>query len=551
MSNDWFYRLPGASEELGPLPFDELRRLGAAGDLPRNALIRMGDGAWKVSGSVDVLWEADPTVAHLDSLEEVTSLDDLGISLVDETPASPPKSDEPVESVATVETPVDPAPASDPEMFTSLDDLGLNIVDETPADDSPGSLDDLGLNLVSEADSPPVRMQRVVSRVLADDEWHDPDAFFIEHAGEAKPRENDESRLDELQDLLDTTPTDLDEEDDEGATIPRRPSTPAKPTPKKPAPQGQYFVKVDGSPHGPIDFPTLRKWAEEGRVIEEDEIQLPGADIWIPASALAALFEGIAPEGAAASKPAPPKPAPAKPEPPSAAVPKPETPLPPIDPDPEPEPPSAPEPSLPPPGAPVAAAPAPPPPTPAFTPPKPVTPPKPAAKPTKPKKVKGASGGGIGDLLGSLTGGAGPVAIGILALVGLYFGWQYMPSFGSDGDADTYRTLIAHYQKSLELRAAGGTGWDGFANAAISDVDAITEKLVKTASSKEPEKQRMLWAARDHLKSILSNPGAATDSEDDVRFRGYMTFVRQVVAKDDPEVPPVPQPAAGGDGGGS
>ena len=91
-------------------------------------------------------------------------------------------------------------------------------------------------------------------------------------------------------------------------------------------------------------------------------------------------------------------------------------------------------------------------------------------------------------------------------------------------------------EQSINIRKAGGAGWDAFAGPASADVDKIVEDLEKTASAKEPEKQRMLWAARDHLKKILGTPGDV-NSPDDQKFRQYMEYARSKIGGSVPEVP--------------
>lgn len=556
MSNDWYYRLPGDSAENGPVPFDDLQQLGASGELPRNSLVREGTGAWRVASSLVALWEASAEVAT-STLEQPVAAELVPAeSVATESVPAEPDVDEPEPEYETANSLDDLQLASDdepePTEASSLDDLDLKLVDESPEDSGEASLDDLGMRLVDEADSPPVRMQRRISRVVSEDEWTDPDAFRVEHVA---PQQDDTDRSaidDDLKELA-------------GAAFAG--SDVAEEVPEKADPGGEYFVKVDGTPHGPIDFPTLRTWAEEGRVIEEDEIKLPGADIWLPASALAILFEGISPA--------------ATPEPkslvPSAASVSPiNAPTPPATPEPAP----ANEPAAAPANAAAAAAlssmtPPPPTSTPAPATPAPAmsAPPAmssgpaamggsshpafsaPASTPAKkPKKAKIASGPGIGsaiaEFFGSLmpSGGGGsstsPVIIGVLVVVALVLGWIYMPGF--DGDGGTYETLIAHYTKSVQIRQDGGNGWDGFASDAAAEVQAIHEELKKTASAKEPEKQRMLWAS-DAMVKLLNDKKLDVNSERDKDIRAFMAFAREKIG--DESLPPVPLWGADGDEG--
>lgn len=112
-----------------------------------------------------------------------------------------------------------------------------------------------------------------------------------------------------------------------------------------------------------------------------------------------------------------------------------------------------------------------------------------------------------------------PKAIGslcMLALVVLFFGWQYLPKSRS-ADINRYQVL-KQLLEEIQTKRTSAPGELAAVEQKLATVGRqIAEELKRTASPHEPAKQYLLWAARDEAPRLLE-AGLAKESQAEKNF---------------------------------
>jgi F0F1-type ATP synthase membrane subunit b/b' len=112
-----------------------------------------------------------------------------------------------------------------------------------------------------------------------------------------------------------------------------------------------------------------------------------------------------------------------------------------------------------------------------------------------------------------------PKAIGslcMLALVMLFFGWQYLPKSRS-ADINRYQVL-KQLLEEIQTKRTSAPGELAAVEQKLATVGRqIAEELKRTASPHEPAKQYLLWAARDEAPRLLE-AGLAKESQAEKNF---------------------------------
>lgn len=152
---------------------------------------------------------------------------------------------------------------------------------------------------------------------------------------------------------------------------------------------------------------------------------------------------------------------------------------------------------------------------------------RPAATP-KPRKTKAASSGRspIVEFLTSPTGlGVVGAAVVVAALV---FAGPLL--LGGD-DREMYEKVNAFYTEFQQLRTknASPAEWQSLQTRFDQELAPLTDKLEKTASSKAPVKQHLLWALRDFAPKMLSGARIEPDTKPEVEFQRHLAFLKDAI----------------------
>jgi F0F1-type ATP synthase membrane subunit b/b' len=112
-----------------------------------------------------------------------------------------------------------------------------------------------------------------------------------------------------------------------------------------------------------------------------------------------------------------------------------------------------------------------------------------------------------------------PKAIGslcVLALIMLFFGWQYLPKSRA-ADINRYQVL-KQLLDEIQTKRTSAPGELAAVEQKLATVGRqIAEELKRTASPHEPAKQFLLWAARDEAPRVLE-AGLAKESQAEKNF---------------------------------
>lgn len=173
---------------------------------------------------------------------------------------------------------------------------------------------------------------------------------------------------------------------------------------------------------------------------------------------------------------------------------------------------------------------------------------RPAPKPT-PSRRSSSSSSSLSESLEFLKNPQALGAMGVLALLLLFVGWQYLPQ-NSAADVKRFHEL-KHIVDEIKVKRSGNsTDFAALATQAERVSKAITADLAKKASRDNPVKLSLLWAARDELPRVLSElkkaPAAPGKAEDNFVAR-LRDAAQQLGLKDWgglPAPPPAPEIAA-------
>ena len=140
-------------------------------------------------------------------------------------------------------------------------------------------------------------------------------------------------------------------------------------------------------------------------------------------------------------------------------------------------------------------------------------------------------------------------AVGVLALLLLFVGWQYLPK-NSAADIKHFHEL-KHIVDEIKVKRSGNsTDFAALATQGERVSKAITADLAKKASRDNPVQQSLLWAARDELPRVLAGLKAspAIPSKAEENFVGRLRDAAQQLGLKDrgglPAPPPVPEIAS-------
>ncbi len=138
------------------------------------------------------------------------------------------------------------------------------------------------------------------------------------------------------------------------------------------------------------------------------------------------------------------------------------------------------------------------------------------ARPAPKKKVAAERPEWLDDAIEGLKSPKALVAVGLLALVGIYFSLGFLPaSTGSDRQLQTrLEEVLATVKKLRETKAPAGE-WEALAQATAKEYPKdFVDKLQSSASRKYPYKQLHLWCVRDRLQKMISNSRTKVSHEE-------------------------------------
>lgn len=146
----------------------------------------------------------------------------------------------------------------------------------------------------------------------------------------------------------------------------------------------------------------------------------------------------------------------------------------------------------------------------------------------------------------SIKSPKGLAAVGLLLLVGLFFGWGYLPgSSGADRAVQgKLEELLITVEKLRDTKAAPSE-WDALAQKAKTDFPpTFVSQLNSTATSKYPHRKYHLWCIRDRLPSMLTKSRTKISSEE-MDFKNNLWAAAQIL-KYPTKLSPPPEVASAG-----
>ena len=106
-----------------------------------------------------------------------------------------------------------------------------------------------------------------------------------------------------------------------------------------------------------------------------------------------------------------------------------------------------------------------------------------------------------------------------------------------DRDREIYDGYIAIWREIESFRSGETQAalWDAFAEEKLAELESVVGELEADASPDEPNKQHLLWAARDYLVPLLEGKAGVSDD----KLREHMDRVRGRLQRDGFDVEPL------------
>jgi hypothetical protein len=150
-----------------------------------------------------------------------------------------------------------------------------------------------------------------------------------------------------------------------------------------------------------------------------------------------------------------------------------------------------------------------------------------AGKPASPPLVPSAKGRGLGRFLnGNWDVGA---AVGAWLVCNVLFFFFWPQSYSRErGYLQSLRSIEAEVQ-NLRAKPTSDAEWHEFVDHARSTLAPMVADLKKSASSSEPVRQQLLWAARDLVPHTLG-PRTKERDEEEKRLKQYLDSAERELA---------------------